>query len=97
MEKLLFAFTELNECSIFYNMVSICKKSNRFFVFDLPGHGYSENAKYPDKNLLFSGICKNHLQALETLNCNSFYILGLSLGGHIATHMLKLEPLRCPV
>jgi pimeloyl-ACP methyl ester carboxylesterase len=52
-------------------------------AFDLPGHGISEKAKYPEKNYSLKGLGKIIAEIISALSLKKYMIVTLSLSGNI--------------
>lgn len=63
-------------------------RSYRMIAVDLPGHGESDNAAFPEKTYTMPGYADALLDVLFALDINEASILGWSLGGHIALEMM---------
>ncbi|MDS7595398.1 alpha/beta hydrolase [Agrobacterium tumefaciens] len=60
----------------------------RVIAFDLPGHGFSDDAIDPQRTYSIPGYADALLEALSGMNVDRFVALGHSLGGHVVLEML---------
>lgn len=56
----------------------------RVLLFDLPGHGESENASNPAKDYSIEAFANTTIELLNQLKIKNPFLVGHSLGGHIA-------------
>ncbi len=63
-------------------------RSYQLIAVDLPGHGESENAGFPDRVYTLPGYAEAMLDVMFALDIPKASILGWSLGGHIALEMM---------
>lgn len=68
-------------------------RSYRLMAVDLPGHGASDDAAFPDIAYTLPGYADAMLDALFALDCPGAIVCGWSLGGHIAFEMMSRSPL----
>jgi pimeloyl-ACP methyl ester carboxylesterase len=54
---------------------------------DLPGHGRSEDAAYPQATYSFPGYANILRQLLNTLGVGAYHVVGWSLGGHVGIEL----------
>lgn len=73
------------DSSVFLKQVNAFKEEFRVITIDLPGHGSSE--KLEEYSLPV--IAQRVFFVLDSLGLNEFYIIGHSLGGHVAYHLTK--------
>ena len=59
-------------------------------AIDLPGHGQSTNALYPESTYTQPGFAKVAIEILKHYQLTSVIVLGWSLGGHIGIEMIPL-------
>lgn len=64
-------------------------RSYRIMAVDLPGHGASDNAAFPDAAYTLPGYADAMLDVLFALDCPDAIVCGWSLGGHIAFEMMS--------
>ncbi|KAF2243978.1 alpha/beta-hydrolase [Trematosphaeria pertusa] len=64
----------------------------RVVAFDLPGHGASGNAPYPNQSYSMRGYADLAVYILEHLCIKSVVVIGWSLGGHTGIEMIPLLP-----
>ena len=64
----------------------------RLIAFDLPGHGDSADAPWPERSYTRGGLADLALELLATLEVREAVILGWSLGGHVGIQMLAQWP-----
>lgn len=60
----------------------------RCIAMDLPGHGRSEDSRFPESSYTMPGYAEVALQVLTALDAESTVVVGWSLGGHIGIEML---------
>ncbi|MDP2357626.1 MAG: alpha/beta hydrolase [Beijerinckiaceae bacterium] len=63
-------------------------RSYKLIAVDLPGHGASENAAFPEKGYTLPGYADAMLDVLFALDAPNATICGWSLGGHVALEMM---------
>lgn len=63
-------------------------RSYRLIAVDLPGHGETDNAAFPDQTYTLPGYADAMLDVLYALDAQNAALLGWSLGGHIALEMM---------
>lgn len=63
-------------------------RSYRLIAADLPGHGASDDAAFPDRAYTLPGYADAMLDVLFALDACDAAICGWSLGGHIAMEMM---------
>lgn len=63
-------------------------RSYKLIAVDLPGHGESENASFPDQAYTLPGYADAMLDVLFALDAPNAAVCGWSLGGHIALEMM---------
>ncbi len=63
-------------------------RSYQLLAVDLPGHGESENAGFPDRAYTLPGYAEAMLDVMFALDIPKASVLGWSLGGHIALEMM---------
>lgn len=63
-------------------------RSYQFVAVDLPGHGESENAGFPDRVYTLPGYAEAMLDVMFALDIPQAAVFGWSLGGHIALEMM---------
>ena len=68
-------------------------RSYRLIAVDLPGHGASDDAAFPDAAYTLPGFADAMLDVLFALDAPEAAICGWSLGGHIAMEMMTRSPL----
>jgi pimeloyl-ACP methyl ester carboxylesterase/GNAT superfamily N-acetyltransferase len=79
---------------VFVPLYHSLSDEQRIIAIDLPGHGESDDAAEPDKHYnlnTFSQVIQEVVQSLELPN---YYIIGWSLGGHVAIEALKDQRLK---
>jgi pimeloyl-ACP methyl ester carboxylesterase len=62
--------------------------SHHFVAVDLPGHGMSDDAADPASTYTKRGLALACLEALQSLGIERPFVVGWSLGGHVAIEML---------
>jgi pimeloyl-ACP methyl ester carboxylesterase len=60
----------------------------KLIAVDLPGHGESDNAAFPDQTYSVPGYADAMLDVLFALDAPNAAVLGWSLGGHVALEMM---------
>lgn len=70
--------------------------SDKYHVvaIDLPGHGESDDAAEPDKHYNLNTFSQVVQEVVQSLDLQNYYIMGWSLGGHVAIETLKDERLK---
>ncbi len=63
-------------------------KKYRLITFDLPGHGQSAKAINPEKTYHYDGYSALLIELIQELRLENPYIVGWSLGGHVALNAL---------
>ncbi len=63
-------------------------RSYKLIAVDLPGHGASDNAAFPDQAYTLPGYADAMLDVLFALDAPNAAVCGWSLGGHIALEMM---------
>jgi len=64
----------------------------RLIAPDLPGHGRSENAPYPEETYGFDGMGNFIIKIVEKLKLKNIIYIGHSLGGHILMQNIGMLP-----
>lgn len=64
----------------------------RLVAIDLPGHGESEDARDPERTYTMPGYADVIRQVLAQLHIERFFLVGWSLGGHIAIELAATTP-----
>ena len=64
----------------------------RLIAMDLPGHGGSEDARYPEAAYNIPGYADTAGEVLARLGIGSAVVMGWSLGGHIGIDMIGRLP-----
>ena len=73
---------------VFYQQLNVLNDSEMSFIaVDLPGHGNSDNAVYPQQAYTIPGYAKLIGELLSKLGIDSYNVVGWSLGGNIAMEM----------
>ncbi|AZL16362.1 alpha/beta fold hydrolase [Rickettsiales endosymbiont of Stachyamoeba lipophora] len=75
----------------FYTPLDKLSSKYRVIAFDLPGHGKSTavtKEENKEKIYSFPGYADVMAKAIKALNIDSYYVLGVSLGGHNALSLL---------
>ena len=67
-------------------------RSYQLVAIDLPGHGNSDNAAFPDRAYTVPGYADAVLDAMFALDISHAAVCGWSLGGHIALEMMARSP-----
>ncbi|MFN3889688.1 MAG: alpha/beta fold hydrolase [Beijerinckiaceae bacterium] len=67
-------------------------RTYRLIAADLPGHGASADAVFPDKAYTIPGFADAMLDVLFALDAADATLCGWSLGGHIALEMMARSP-----
>lgn len=63
---------------------SVLAKKYRLIAFDLPGHGNSDNAVNPENTYNLLGYVEVLKDLIKELQLTNYYLVGHSIGGHIA-------------
>jgi pimeloyl-ACP methyl ester carboxylesterase len=63
-------------------------RSHHFIAIDMPGHGASDDAVNPSTSYTKRGLALVCLEVLQALDADRPFVVGWSLGGHIAIEML---------
>lgn len=64
----------------------------RLLAVDLPGHGESDDARDPQDTYTIPGYADAARQVLEQLRIERFFLVGWSLGGHVAIELAAGAP-----
>lgn len=73
---------------VFLPLYQSLKDKHRIIALDLPGHGESDDACEPDKQYNLTACSQVIRDIVKSLNLPNYYIMGWSLGGHIAIETL---------
>lgn len=73
---------------VFSPLYQSLKDKYRIIAIDLPGHGESDDASEPDKQYSLTACSQVIRDVVKSLNLPNYYIMGWSLGGHIAIETL---------
>ena len=72
---------------------SLCDEI-RVVAIDLPGHGESDDATNPDEHYSLTTFSQVIQEVVQSLGLPNYYILGWSLGGHVAIEALNDQKLK---
>lgn len=68
------------------------REQHQLVAIDLPGHGASEDARDPQRTYTIPGYASVVREVLRSLGIERYFVVGWSLGGHIAIELLAAEP-----
>jgi pimeloyl-ACP methyl ester carboxylesterase len=68
------------------------REHHQLVAIDLPGHGASEDARDPQRTYTIPGYASAVREVLRGLGIERYFVVGWSLGGHIAIELLAEEP-----
>jgi pimeloyl-ACP methyl ester carboxylesterase len=67
---------------------------HRVVAIDLPGHGESDDAVNPDEHYNLNTFSQVVQEVVQSLDLPNYYIMGWSLGGHVAIETLRDQRLK---
>lgn len=79
---------------VFAPLYQSLSNEHRIVAIDLPGHGESDDAAEPDKHYNLNTFSQVVQEVVQSLDLPSYYIMGWSLGGHVAIEALKDQRLK---
>ena len=74
-----------------HQLTAVRNRGHAFLAPDLPGHGESEDARFPERTYSLPGYAAVIGSLLDSMKWTSMDVVGWSLGGHIGLELLATD------